>query len=59
MKVSKYENLTCRHFLEYAKEHKTALEYLPDGKELKRVPRKWLVNVLYSVHGKKFKTWVK
>jgi hypothetical protein len=32
--------------------------YLPDAKELAKVPRQWLANVFYSVAGKPFADWV-
>ena len=32
--------------------------YLPDAKELAKVPRQWLANVIYSVAGQPFGDWV-
>ena len=32
--------------------------YLPDTKELPKVPRQWLANVIYSVAGPPFAAWV-
>ena len=34
-------------------------KYLPIEKELDKVPKQWLVNVIYSVLADPFKNWVK
>jgi hypothetical protein len=31
---------------------------LPDAKDLAKVPRQWLANVIFSVAGAPFSTWV-
>jgi hypothetical protein len=32
--------------------------YLPEAKELPKVPRQWLANVIFSVAGQPFADWV-
>ena len=34
------------------------MNYLPDSKDIPRLPRQWLVNVMYTVVGKEFADWV-
>ena len=31
---------------------------MPDAKDLAKVPRQWLANVIFSVAGEPFSTWV-
>lgn len=35
-----------------------ALQYLPCLKEIPKVPKQWLVNIIYSVVGENFELWV-
>jgi len=38
--------------------HPEVFNYLPDGKELKKVPRQWICNVIASRIGLPFVQWV-
>ena len=32
--------------------------HLPDEQEIHLLPRQWLANVIYTIHGQTFKDWV-
>jgi hypothetical protein len=56
--VPYYDTLTVDIFMEYAKEKVEPLLYLPDGNDYKRLPREYIINVIYSTVGDPFKRWV-
>ena len=33
--------------------------YLPEDRDMHKVPRQWLINVAYTIVGEQFSTWVK
>ena len=34
------------------------MRHLPDGKELRKTPRQWILNVIATIVGKPFHEWV-
>jgi hypothetical protein len=34
------------------------LKHLPDEQDQYRLPRTWIINLMYSVEGQSFKTWI-
>lgn len=56
--VFKYENLTVAKALEFAKSYNEVWKYLPIEKEIAQLPRQYIMNVIYSVVGEPFSTWV-
>ena len=57
--MPQYETLTCSLIRDYIKLFPEAKQYLPIDKELDKVPKQWLVNVVYSVLKDPFYHWVK
>ena len=53
-----YENLNIKTFLHKALQWPGLKDYLPDGPDLDRVNRKWLINVIYTIVGEEFNDWV-
>ena len=46
-----YEGLSVKTMQLEAAKYPEVAYYLPDAKELAKVPRQWLANVIYSVVG--------
>ena len=57
--VPQYEHLSIERILETAKKNPKVPQYLPDDRDMHKVPRQWLINVAYTVIGKPFSDWVK
>ena len=58
VRVPFYENLTLEQIVGQLEGHPEVFDYLPDGKELKKVPRQWICNVIASRIGLPFVQWV-
>ena len=57
--IPQYENLTIEKIAEFVAPYHTIHHYLPDEKEIPKVPKQWLANVCNSVLKDVFKGWVK
>ena len=53
-----YKGLSIEEILEYSKGDERVAKYLPDERDIVKVPRQWIVNVCYTVMGRKFADWV-
>ena len=40
-------------------QHQDVIKYLPDKQEIKKVPKQWLINVMYTVIKAPFGQWVR
>ena len=59
LQVPHFEGLTISTMLEYVEGNETVLRALPSIKrEVDRLPRAYLANVIYTIVGQPFKTWV-
>ena len=56
--MPQYENLSIDRILETARKNTRINEYLPEDRDMHKVPRQWLINVAYTVLGAPFKAWV-
>ena len=57
--VPHFEGLTMATMLEYASQHQEVIKYLPDiEREIEKLPRAYIANLVYTVVGDPFKTWV-
>ena len=56
--VPQYENLSIERILEQAKKNPRVSSFLPDDRDMHKVPRQWLINVTYTLMGNAFATWV-
>jgi hypothetical protein len=46
-----------KDLIAYAKLKPIVMDYLPVEKEIHRLPREYLIDLIYSVEGDTFKTW--
>ena len=58
LNVPQYEGLSIERILEKGQEHPEVVNYLPDERDIERLPRSFIVNVTYTLMGEKFKSWV-
>ena len=58
LNVPQYEGLSIDRILEKGQEHPQVVNYLPDERDIERLPRSFIVNVTYTLMGEKFKSWV-
>ena len=59
VRVPAYENLTLEQIFSRFDQNAEVFMYLPDGKELRKTPKQWIVNVLATVAGKPFVDWIR
>ena len=53
-----YEGLSIKNILEFASKDARVPKYLPDDRDIDKVPRQWIVNICYTILGKPFADWV-
>ena len=53
-----YKGLTIDNILAEGRRSPEVNNYLPDEKDLHRLPRQWLANVIYTLVGEEFQNWV-
>ena len=58
VRVPAYENLSLEKIFSHFNSNSEVFKYLPDGKELKKVPKQWIVNVIATIEGEAFINWV-
>ena len=58
MHVPMYKGLTIDNILAEGRRSPEVNNYLPDEKDLHRLPRQWLANVIYTLVGEEFQNWV-
>ena len=56
--VPYYEGLTIEKLLEASQQYPILNDYLPDKRDISRLPRQWIVNLIYTLVGDDFKHWV-
>ena len=56
--VPMYKGLTIDNILAEGRKNPQVSSYLPDDKDIHRLPRQWLANVIYSIVGDSFGAWV-
>ena len=57
--VPQYETLKLEEIYLFMKSKSTCYNYFPIEKEMKKLPKQWIVNVLYTALGDAFGDWVK
>ena len=53
-----YDNLRVEDIMEQAFKFKETADYLPPLKDQHRLPRQFLINLVYSIVGEPFKLWL-
>ena len=56
--VPMYKTLTIETILEYGGNSKMLELYLPEERDIVKLPRQWIINVIYSLCGDSFREWV-
>ena len=56
--IPQYEGLKVETMLDFASQHPQVMEYLPIAKEIRKLSRAYLGNVIYTIVGEPFKVWV-
>ena len=57
--IPQYEHLTIEEFLKFANDYPFVMMYLPSREtELDKLPRQYIINIIYTKLGDKFKNWV-
>ena len=46
-----YVSLSIEKILEKSRENKEVAHYLPDGRDMRHVPRQFIINVAYTIMG--------
>ena len=54
-----YENLNIVTILATARKNPKVSYYLPEDRDMHKVPRQWIINVAYTLIGEPFAAWVK
>ena len=54
-----YENLSIERILEQARKNPVINDYLPEDRDMHKVPRQWLLNVAFTLLGEPFRGWIK
>ena len=45
--------------IDYASNHESLNGYLPEQRETKRLPRQWIINLVYTRVGNEFASWTR
>ena len=53
-----YEGLSIKAMLQESAKYPQIAYYLPEAKELDKLPRQWVANVIYTIEGEPFAAWV-
>ena len=53
-----YEGLTTENLLSIRADFPQINDYLPEERDLPKIPRAWLANVTYTIVGDQFNEWV-
>jgi len=59
IQIPQYETLTLKEMLGFLQQHRQVLQYLPIAKEVVKLPKQFVANVIYTVVGDPFADWVK
>ena len=57
--VPQYVTLKVELILEKIHEHQRAPLFIPDERDIDKIPRAWLCNIAYTVIGDPFSDWVR
>ena len=56
--IPQYEGLTVDDILKYSLENEAVRQHLPDERDRHKLPRQFVINVIYSLLGDPFRRWV-
>ena len=58
LSVPQYDGLNIDKMLEFANDYREVFKFLPDPIEIKKCPKQWLINVIFTVIKQPFANWV-
>ena len=56
--VPHFEGLTVEDILEFSTRYPKVADYFPPAKEMPKLPRQWIINVIYTIIGADLERWV-
>ena len=56
--IPSYEGLTVKAILDFGMQTEQLSSYMPDERDLAKLPRQWIINVVFSVVGDDLRAWV-
>ena len=56
--VPQYEGLTTSDIYLFCGDYEIVFGYFPDEREIRKLPKQWVINLVYSLVGDPFKKWV-
>ena len=57
--MPQYEGLAFDDIVKYMKMNRATHAYMPEEREVFKLPKQWVINVTYSVMGSEFSDWVR
>ena len=57
--MPQYESLSLKEIKQFIADHPACHKFFPIDREMEKLPKQWIVNVIYSSIGKDFADWVK
>ena len=54
-----YEGLTLKDIAGFLQNYREVIDYLPDGNEIRKVPKQWIANICATVLKEVFSEWVR
>ena len=58
LNVPQFEELGIKALLKQLNHHPEVWNYLPEARDVKKVPRQWLYDIAYTIIGKPLSDWV-
>jgi hypothetical protein len=56
--IPQYDTLTIKQLFAFLCQHRRVCQYFPIEKEMGKISKQWIVNIIYSVVGEPFADWV-
>ena len=53
-----YLGLTIKTILEFGMRVESVSQYMPEDRDVPKLPRQWIINVIYSIVGDELREWV-
>ena len=58
LNVPHFDGLSINDFLKFATAHEKVFDALPEENEIPKLPRQYVINIIYTIVGQPFETWV-
>ena len=59
LQIPQYDGLFLSNLAEFVQKYPEVVNYLPIPKDQAKLPKQWLVNIIYTIAGDDFAEWVK